>query len=198
MIVDLSKKEQLERYKLMSQTIIPRPIAWVVSENEKGVVNVAPFSYFTALSSNPPTILISVGHKSDKTPKDTLRNIQESKKCVVCIASPKQLDKMHLSSKELGENESEAEVFNIPLKNVVDGFPPMVEGSPVAFFCEFYSEIELEGSKTIPLILEIKYQYLNDEIIKDKERMYIDFEPIARVGKKYFKLGEELEAPLIK
>ena len=57
-----------ETYKLMAQTIIPRPIAWVVTE-DAGVINVAPFSYFIGLSSDPASVLISVGHKADGTPK---------------------------------------------------------------------------------------------------------------------------------
>ncbi len=198
MVVDFSKKEQIQRYKLMSQTVIPRPIAWAVTKGLNGVINVAPFSYFTALSSNPPVLIVSVGHKKDKSPKDTLKNIRESGKCTICVPSLNQLEKMHLSSKELGSDESEAEIFDIDLDEVLKEYPPMIKDSPVAFFCDLYREIELDGSKTVPLLLEIKYQYLKEDIVKDKDNLYIEFSPIARVGKKYYMLGEELEAPVIK
>jgi len=78
MLFDLDEDKKVnESYKLMAQTIIPRPIAWVVTEDE-GVVNIAPFSYFIGLSSDPATVLISVGHKPDGSPKDTLANIREN------------------------------------------------------------------------------------------------------------------------
>ena len=61
MFYNFEELEAKDRYKIMSNTIIPRPIAWIVTEDE--VVNVAPFSYFTGLSSNPATILVSIGTK---------------------------------------------------------------------------------------------------------------------------------------
>jgi flavin reductase (DIM6/NTAB) family NADH-FMN oxidoreductase RutF len=196
MIFDYADTEPIENYKLMSQTIIPRPIAWIVTEDE-GIVNVAPFSYFTGLSSNPPTMIVSVGHKSDGTPKDTLANIRKTGKCTICMVKPEHLEWMHFSSKEMAHDASEAERFDIPVKRLADGFPPMVEGSPVAFFCELYQEVELKGSKTIPLIVEIEHQFVDDACITDKERLTIEFEPVARVGKSYALLGEEIVPPRI-
>ena len=196
MIVDYNDKELTQKYQLMAQTIIPRPIAWVVTKNN-GVVNVAPFSYFMGLSSDPATMMVSVGHKSDGTQKDTLKNIRETKKCTICMVDEKLLKKMHFSSKEMHSSQSEAEEFDIELKDVVDDFPPMIEGVPSAFFCEFYQEMELKGSKTIPLVVEIKEQYISDEIIVDKERITLDYEPLARVGKSYALLGKKITPPKI-
>jgi flavin reductase (DIM6/NTAB) family NADH-FMN oxidoreductase RutF len=196
MLIDYCETTPSDIYRLMSQSVIPRPIAWVVTE-QNGVVNVAPFSYFTALSSNPPTLLFSVGHKSDGTPKDTLRNLRETKKCTVCIAAPEQLEQMHLSSKELEVHVSEASHFDIPLVRIADGYAPMIENAPVAFFCDFHSEVALEGSKTIPLIVQITQQYIDDDALTDAARLAIAFEPIARVGKGYARLGETLTPPAI-
>ena len=100
MLFNLKNNNLNEKYKLMSQTIIPRPIAWVVTEDE-GVVNIAPFSYFIGLSSEPASVLISVGHKADGTPKDTLANIRKHQKCTICMVSEEHLEKMHFSSKGL-------------------------------------------------------------------------------------------------
>ncbi len=196
MLFDYSKTDPSQNYKLMSQTIIPRPIAWIVTEGD-GVVNVAPFSYFTGLSSKPPTVIVSIGHKSDGTPKDTLANIRKHRKCTVCMVAPGQMRTMHYSSKEISSQISEAEEFNIPLKSMVEGFPPVVEGTPSAFFCELFKEVELPGSKTIPLILEIKRQFVDDEAIVDKERLRVRFEPLARVGRYYTTLAEDLIPPKI-
>ncbi len=196
MLIDYTDTEAIENYKLMAQTIIPRPIAWVVTEND-GVINVAPFSYFTGLSSNPPTMIFSVGHKSDGTPKDTLYNLRKNGKCTLCMVKPEHLQMMHFSSKEMPSDISEAKTFDIPLHSIIDGYPPMITGASVAFVCDLYSEVDLAQSKTIPLIVEIKYQFIDDTCISDTERMTIDMDTIARVGKSYALLGEEITPPQI-
>ena len=193
MLINFKDQASIDRYKLMSQLVIPRPIAWIVTEGE--VVNIAPFSYFTPLSSDPATLIVSIGHRADGTPKDTLRNLRESKKCVLCITDESKLEMMHLSSKGLDPTQSEAEVFDIPTKKMFDDFPPMVEGIKAAFFCEYLQEVDLKGSKTIPMIIEIKHLYIDETIISDKEKMSMELDVIARVGRGYVKLGEEMPAP---
>ncbi len=196
MFIDYNNKELTQRYQLMAQTIIPRPIAWVVTEDE-GVINIAPFSYFMGLSSDPATLLLSVGHKSDGSEKDTLRNLRKTGKCTICMVDEAHLEMMHFSSKELAGSQSEAEAFDIPLCRSFSEFPPMVEGVPSAFFCEFYQEIDLKGSKTIPLVVEIKQQYIDDKHIVDKEKLVIEYSPLARVAKSYALLGKAIAAPKI-
>ncbi|MEA3492381.1 MAG: flavin reductase family protein [Campylobacterota bacterium] len=196
MLIDYTDTNAVENYKLMAQTIIPRPIAWVVTENDE-VINVAPFSYFTGLSSNPPTMIFSVGHKSDGTPKDTLYNLRKNGKCTVCMVKPEDLEMMHFSSKEMQSDISEAKTFDIPLRSIIDGYPPMITGASVAFVCDLYSEVDLAQSKTIPLIVEIKHQFIDDGCISDRERMTIDMDVLARVGKSYALLGEEITPPRI-
>ncbi len=196
MLFDYTQTDPRLNYKLMSQTIIPRPIAWIVTENG-GIVNAAPFSYFTGLSSKPPTVIVSVGHKPDGAPKDTLRNLRETGRCTLCMITPDFLEPMHFSSKALREDESETQTFDIATKRLIEGFPPMIEGVPVAFFCTLHQEIDLKESKTIPLILKIERQFVDDACIKDRDRLRIDFDPLARVGTSYAKLGERLEAPEI-
>ncbi len=195
MIFDFEKIEPKDRYKLMAGGIIPRPIAWIVTVGLEGVVNIAPFSYFTGLSSNPPTIIVSIGHKSNGSQKDTLKNIRESKKCTICLCDETKLEKMHLSSKELPQDISESETFDIETEVIDENFPPIIKDIPIAFFCHLYSEVELKGSKTIPLILQIKKEYAKDGII-DKNLRTV-FNPIARLGGEYAFLCEAIKAPKI-
>ena len=197
MIFDLTKDKTVnETYKLMAQTIIPRPIAWVVTEDE-GAVNIAPFSYFIGLSSDPATVLISVGHKPDGSPKDTLANIRKNGKCTICMVEEKDLEKMHFSSKGVDKEISEAEMFDIETEEVIEGYPPKIKDVPAAYFCTLNQEIDLGGGLTIPLVLNVKQIFIDDEVISDKERLSISFKPVARIGKSYAFLGEEIEAPQI-
>ncbi len=193
MLIDFHQKTAAERYHLMADTVIPRPIAWIATQGE--VVNIAPFSYFTPLSSEPATLIISIGHRPDGTPKDTLRNLRKSKKCVVCIVDKEHFEAMHLSSKSLDASQSELEIFDIPTEELIEGFPPMPKGIKVAFFCEYLQEVDLKGTKTIPVIVEIKHLYLKDEIISDKEKVNLEFSSIARIGRSYAMPGENIIAP---
>ncbi len=196
MIFNLDDNTLNDKYKLMAQTIIPRPIAWVVTEDE-GVINIAPFSYFIGLSSDPASVLISVGHKSDGTPKDTLANIRNTKKCTICMVDENSLEKMHFSSKEIDKDLSESDVFNIETESLFENYPAMIKDVPAAYFCEFNQEIDLGGGSTIPLVLHVKQIYVKDENITDKERMTIEFNPVARIGKSYAFLGDEIAPPKI-
>lgn len=195
MIFNLEENTNInEQYKLMAQTIIPRPIAWVVTEDE-GVINIAPFSYFIGLSSQPASVLISVGHKANGNPKDTLANIRKHKKCTICMVDEDNLKKMHFSSKGLDKEVSEAELFDIKTDKIFNEYPPMIEDVPCAYFCDFNQEIDLGGGSTIPLVLGVKHIYVKDENITNKEKLTIEFNPVARIGKSYAFLGDEITAP---
>ena len=196
MKIDYSKIPASDRYKLMAQSVVPRPIAWIATEDD-GVLNLAPFSYFTPLSSEPATLIVSVGHRVDGTPKDTLANLRKHRRCTLCLVSPTLLEPMHYSSKALNPRESEAEHFEIPVDDVFEGFPPMVAGAPSAFACTLLQEVDLPGSKTRPLILRIEAQYLDDACVVDSERLHLDCDLIARVGPGYARLSERIPAPEI-
>jgi len=183
MNIDFDKINPTDIYKLMSHSIIPRPIAWIVTQHD-GIINIAPFSYFVPLSSEPPTLLVSIGHKKDGTPKDTLRNTLKTQKASICITPISMVEKMYLTSEALPEKESEASKFGIMLERIEESFPPIIKGVDVAYFCSFLKKVDIGGS-TIPLIYEILSVYLNDEIIKDKKRMQIDFDAVGRIGKKF-------------
>jgi flavin reductase (DIM6/NTAB) family NADH-FMN oxidoreductase RutF len=184
MLLDYSELNSTNIYKLMSQTIIPRPIAWIVTQNSHGVLNIAPFSYFTPLSSSPATVIVSIGHKSDGEPKDTLVNIRNSKKATICFVDERDLDDMKNSALELAHHESEIEKFDIKIENILDEYPPIVKDVQSAMFCEFKQTIDIEGA-TVPVILEVKSQYIDDSRVVDSEKLYLNIENISRVGKEF-------------
>ena len=197
MTIKYSEIPASDRYKLMAQSVVPRPVAWIVTEDE-GVLNLAPFSYFTPLSSEPPTLIVSVGHRPDGTPKDTLANLRRHGRCTLCLVSEELLEPMHYSSKPLPHGESEVARFGIEMQQRFEGFPPAVKASPTAFACELLQEVDLPGSKTRPLILRIEAQYIAEACVKDPERLYLDCSGlIARVGPEYALLGRKIPAPEI-
>ncbi|PHR73034.1 MAG: hypothetical protein COA66_04350 [Arcobacter sp.] len=181
MLLDYSEESAINKYKLMSDTVVPRPIAWIVTQ-ENGVINAAPFSYFIPLSSSPATVIVSIGHKEDGSQKDSLSNILKNKKATICFVNKNNVKQAALSATSLGNNESEIEKYEIEVNEVLEDYPPMISSSQSALFCDYYSTVELPG-KTVPIILEIKKQYIQDDRID--ERYHINVDNIGRVGAKF-------------
>ena len=195
MLIDFQKKSPTQRYHLMTNVIVPRPIAWVATEGKiegENVTNIAPFSYFTAISSEPAAVLISIGHRPDGSPKDTLRNLRETKKCTICIIDADHFLPMHLSAEGLDASQSELEYLNIPTERVVKGYPPMPTGIKAAMFGTYLQEVDLSGSQTIPVVIEINHLYVDECIITDPTKMKLSFDAVARMGGVYRELGENL------
>ncbi len=176
--MDFNKIESKERYKLMAGNIIPRPVAWIVTENN-GIINIAPFSYFTGVSSKPPLLMVSIGRnkKGLDEPKDTFKNIKKTEKASVCLVPLEMVEIMDKTGEVLPAGESEAEKFGIELERIDENFPPVIKGCKRAFLTTLYGTFENEEMATVPFFLKI------EKMIMDGE-----FEPVARVGKGYAKL----------
>ncbi|QKF81903.1 flavin reductase family protein [Halarcobacter ebronensis] len=187
MILDYEEVNDLTRYKLMSDTVVPRPIAWIVTEDE-GVINAAPFSYFVPLSSNPAVVIVSIGKKEDGGPKDTLFNILKHKKATICFVNKDNCEDAKNCAMPLEKDESEIEKYSIKTKKVLEDYPAMISSSQSALFCQFYSQVDIPG-KTTPIILEIKKQYIEDNRLDEKSHVYVD--NLGRNGA-YFKAMVDL------
>ena len=113
MVIDLSALKPAQVYFHMVQTLIPRPIAWVLSETEQDKYNLAPFSYFNAVCSDPPLIMLSVGKKPDGRLKDTHVNIEQHKDFIIHIAHRDMLQDLNASSATLDASISELEQLGV-------------------------------------------------------------------------------------
>ena len=123
-------------------------MAWVLSENESGNYNLAPFSYFAPLCSEPPIVAISIGKKPDGELKDTRKNIIERKGFVVHIASGEAAEPMTKTAAGLAHNESEVDLIGGELKEFENSPLPRLVGCKVGFYCEYYDIHELGPKKT--------------------------------------------------
>lgn len=197
MVRDITQLNPTQIYHIMAQTIIPRPIAWIVTENN-GVINIAPFSFFAPLSANPATLMVSIGYKDkEKTiEKDTLANIKNTQKCTLCVVDEHHLEKMHKSSQSLPKDQSEAQHFDIQTKTIQENFPPMIENASVAYMCSFNQAIDLGKNSTVPIILNVENIFIDDKnITTDENKEFIQFDPVARIGREYAFLGQKIAAP---
>lgn len=182
MIFNFSTANESKKYTIMSNTIFPRPIAWITTEDD-GIINLAPFSYFAPISSEPPLIIVSIAKKENSgEPKDTFVNILKHKVCTINFAHKGLLNELINSSEVLPKEISECEKFGIKTKSILDNFPPMVEGAQCALFCEFVQKLDL-NNRYEPLILEIKYVFVKDENIDEENHIFL--ENIGRVGMEF-------------
>ena len=178
MIIDYKDVNDLNRYKIISDTVVPRPIAWIVTEDE-GIINAAPFSYFIPISSYPATLIVSIGEKEPGVPKDSLHNILKHKKATICFVNESNMEQVKKCAMPLGKEESEVEAFEIDVQKPLDDYPPMISSTQSALFCDYYSTVELPGVTT-PIILEIKKQYIEDGRLDEKSHVYV--ENVGRCG----------------
>ncbi|TNF85945.1 MAG: flavin reductase family protein [Gammaproteobacteria bacterium] len=198
------KLEQLptpQVYFTMTQTLLPRPIAWLLSENDDASYNLAPFSYFNAVCSDPPLAIVSIGKQDDGRDKDSIRNIRERHEFVIHIASCDQLAALNQSSATLPPGESEVDASNLELTRVKGLRMPRLSDCKIALFCERH-DIQMIGRKKQQSLLfaEIKEIYLDDSCAEITEqgrlKVHTDkVQPLSRLGaSEYASFGEVLFA----
>ncbi len=196
MILDLSELKPVQVYFHMIQTVVPRPIAWVLSEIKPGKYNLAPFSYFNAVCSNPPLIMLSVGKKPDGSFKDTRINIEQRKDFVVHIAHREMLQDLNQSSATLDADESELDQLGLETTEFEGSRLPRIKDCRVAFACTCYEIQELGDTPQSIIYGEVSHIYIDDEITsvneKDRLKVHADkLDPIARLGaNEYMTFGE--------
>lgn len=182
MQVDFEKSTPLSKYKILSNTFTPRPIAWISTIGENGEVNLAPFSFFGILSPDPVVFSICISPKSDGSTKDTLKNILQNKKTSISMIDQKNLKASHQSSQELDYGVSEAVEFDIEMDIIHSNYPPIPKGVNVAFMCDFYDLLNI-GKNSQTLLLEAKSCFIEDGIYT--QDLHFTVQNIGRVGSFY-------------
>jgi flavin reductase (DIM6/NTAB) family NADH-FMN oxidoreductase RutF len=195
MHIDLSALSSNRVYHLMTQTIIPRPIAWVLSLNEDKSHNLAPFSYFNAVCSDPPLMMLSMGKKPDGTTKDTVTNLPIGAECIVHIAHAAQAEIVTKTAASMPYGDSEVTANNIELITHQDWPLPRIKDCPIAYYCKVHSTQELGNTPQQLVFVEALSLYVDDRAVDEKDgRMTIDalaVNPLARLGAaQYANLGE--------
>lgn len=188
MIINLDDYSPNSVYHLMTQSLIPRPIAWVLTQNNDGEThNLAPFSYFTAVSSNPPLIMFSAMAKaSDGTPKDTVSNILREKQFVVHIATAEQIDSVQQTAAPLPYGESELAASQLKLCDFEKTGHQRLVDAPIAMACELYQQQSIGDAAQTLIFGKIIQLYIDDSVVNvDNQRISIDpaaVSPLARLG----------------
>ena len=183
MTVDPCAANHADIYKLLIGAIVPRPIALVSSLSPDGIRNLAPFSFFTCASSNPPVICFCPTRRQTPDPrKDTLRNISLTREFVVNVVSEDFAEKMNATSGDYPPGVDEFEVSGLtPIASELVK-PARVAESRVHFECKLYLAIELSalpggGNLVLGEVLRI---HVADDLV---ENFKIDADKLAAVGR---------------
>ncbi|WP_323707019.1 flavin reductase family protein [Mammaliicoccus vitulinus] len=183
---------QKENYKLLIGSIIPRPIALVTTQSDSGLLNIAPFSFFNVVSSDPPILSIAV-QRVNGEPKDTARNILQNNEAVVHIVDTDNVKDANQTAALLSPDESEIERTEFEQVDSVEVSVPGLKQSKVRFETVLKEDIVIkkDGEPVSDLLLlEVKYYHF-DEAIYDNG--YINKDELSAVsrlaGNDYAEIG---------
>lgn len=197
---DFSTLSPIERYKLISSTVVPRPIAWVSSCDAEGRPNAGPFSFFNAFGEDPPVLGFAINDRRPGDRKDTGRNIRETGDFVVNMVAEHQAAEMNITAAEFRpevDEFAEAGLEAVPSEMVR---APRIGGSPVSFECKLLQIVELGPHRSL-VLGRIVLMHVVDEAVRDAARYHIDTPRLRLLGRMqgnwYVRTADALEIPRI-
>ena len=186
MIIDPAKQSFKDNHKLMIGSIVPRPIAFVSTKSADGILNLAPFSYFNGVCSNPPTIMFAPARRGyDGLTKDTLNNIQDTNEFVVNIVSEDFVKPMVACATDYEKDVDEFEISNLTPADSLKVAPPLVKESKVSFECQLNTIVEIgkaEPGAGFVVIGTIVMFHVDDKVYKDGRIDLKELNPVGRLA----------------
>lgn len=197
MVVDFASLDGPQRYRWMTHAVVPRPIAWILSPNEDGTSNLAPFSYFNAVCSVPPLISVCSGRKRNGDRKDSWRNIEEREFFTVHVVTPDLVEAMNETARALEYGVSEVNSAGLDLEEFPGFSVPRLARAALALACRRERIIELNMGTNALILGEILSLFADESILGESEDRPIDprkLLPISRLGgNAYARAGEVFE-----
>jgi flavin reductase (DIM6/NTAB) family NADH-FMN oxidoreductase RutF len=197
LIIDPSDVDSQSMYKLLISSVIPRPIAWTSTISRDCVYNLAPFSFFTVASRQPPMLCISVGspevEEGERSTKDTLSNIEETEEFVINIVSLALSNMMYESSKNHPSEADEFEKAGLTPAPCEVVKVPRVGEAGVSMECVLERVLPLGTDHLI--IGEMVRFHLRDELYEDGRIDIVTLNPLGRLAGNYTKIETFFELP---
>ena len=176
------------RYKLLVNTITPRPIAWVLTQDGEGRRNAAPYSFFNAMGGTPP--LLAIGMSADNqregvAEKDSLANIRAQGEFAVALVSEGQAEAMNLCATDAPPEVSEFELAGLEATAATRIAAPLLKGAPVQFECRLWQFIETSPHAGI-VLGEVLVTHIEDRFVGEENgRLRIDNPAMQLIGRTY-------------
>jgi len=181
-------------YKLLTGSVIPRPIGWISTLDKNGINNLAPFSYFNAVGEDPPHVMFSTV-RSNNTNKDTLNNVLATHQFVVNMVTEDLVEQMNATAQAVAADVDEFELVGLTPIASTKIKPMRVKESPITFECEMVHHYFLEDHKNggaCIIIGKIVMMHIDESVLLDNYKINLEtYKPVARLaGSNYSKLGE--------
>lgn len=191
---DLTAKQM---YKFLSGSIIPRPIAWITTQNpETKIVNAAPFSFFSAVSNVSPLLTIAILRNGGKI-KDSAKNLLSGKQGVVHIVSEELVEEMNKTSAPLPDTESEIDLTSLTLTESHSVSVPAIKEAKIRMEVTLHQYVPVmddEGNVITDLFILQANEFYFDDSVFDGEKQYVladQLKPVARLaGNEYATIGD--------
>lgn len=182
---DFEAMPPLDRYRIMTSTVVPRPIAWVVTRGANGVVNAAPYSFFNVLGDDPVVVALGIlslrGGASAF--KDTSANIIETREFVVNLVPERLAAAMNATCVDAPPGVSELDLAGLATLPSLKVAPPRIAASPVAFECRVLHAIETGPRQVIVLGAVVQAHLARDYLMGDPARPRVDTPALGLVGR---------------
>ncbi len=184
---DLAQISTTDAYKLLVSTVVPRPIALATTVDGKGRVNAAPFSFFNAVSSVPPVVVLGIspgnagGEGCGDGYKDTERNIRDSGEFVVNLVDEALAEQMNICAVDFPAGTGELEKAELTALPSVDVRPPRIAQSPVSFECRRITGVSLGPRSTLE-IGRVIHIHIRDDLV-DPVKAYVHTDKMRLIGR---------------
>lgn len=190
--LDLSKLTRADRYKVLTGAVIPRPIAFVTSQSDAGLINAAPFSQFVIVAVDPGLLGFSIGPRlSGQRPKDTLANIARSGEFVINMVPEGWEQSVQDASEEHPSDVSEVDLLGFEtMPSTIVGVPRLV-GSKVQFECRLEQILTFGDAPNHFVVGNVVAMHIEQGLASNHKIDPKAYSPIARIGgRNYVRLGE--------
>lgn len=170
-------------FNILKSVVIPRPIAFISSQSQEGVVNLAPFSFFNGVCYNPPLISVAISRFAGEKAKDTLPNIETTGQFVVNLVNKEIAEAMNKTAAEYPSAVDEFDVAGLTKASCEKVKAPRVLESPVSLECELTKVVLLNENQPNEIglvIAEVVYCHVDDEMYDGR---YIDMEALNVIGR---------------
>jgi len=180
---DLGKMPVQDGYKLLISTVVPRPIALATTVDGKGRINAAPFSFFNAVSSNPPVVVLGINGEGPEgsAHKDTERNIRDTGEFVVNLVDEALAERMNVCAVDFPSEVGELEPARLNPVPSVGVAPPRIAESPVSFECKRITGLSLGGNSMLE-VGRVIHIHIRDDLM-DMERLYVKTDEARLIGR---------------
>ena len=198
-LIRLDEVDGRGRYELLTSLVVPRPIGWVSTRSKEGVLNLAPFSFFGAVSASPMLLSLSIGTRKGVA-KDSLQNIRERGEFCVNVVTEPQLEQMNMTAGEYPPDVDEFACAGLPVAEAVTVDAPYIASCPAVFECRTHRDIDLAPGVSL-IVAEALAVRIDGSLDVVEGTRFVDsrsLRPVARLsGAAYALLGEikELERP---